>query len=107
MLRAHYDRVEREETLTRFGVKSYRPDFGIPDLRTLVEVKFVGESTKVGTLQEEIMADVPGYLGQATIYDCLVPIVYDAAHKLKDARGFIEALKTIDGIVDVLVVPGF
>jgi hypothetical protein len=54
MLRSHFDRLEKEETLPKLGVKSYRPDFGIPDLRVLLEAKFIGDKTEVAGIQEEI-----------------------------------------------------
>lgn len=43
-------------------IKNYRRDFGVLDLGTLIEVKFVGEKTDVASIQEEILADLPGYL---------------------------------------------
>jgi hypothetical protein len=106
MLRSHFDRVDREDTLPRFGVKNYRPDFGIPELRTLIEIKFVGEKTRVPDIQEEILGDVPGYLTDQARYDSLIICVYDAAHKLRDPRKFIEDIRKVEGIVDVIVVPG-
>jgi hypothetical protein len=108
MLRSQYDRVDREDTLPRFGAKTYKPDFGIPDLQTLIEVKFVGEKTDVGSIQEDILADVPGYLSEASRprFTGIVELVYDYAHKLRDPRKFIEDLSKVDGILDVIVVPG-
>ena len=106
MLRSHFDRLDREETLSKFGVKSYRPDFGIPDLRILIEVKFIGPKTDVPSIQEGILADIPGYLNDSTQYDSVIAFVYDAAHKLRDSRKFIEDLKSVEGIIDVIVVPG-
>ena len=72
----------------------------------MIEVKFIGDKTNPADIQEEITADIPGFLGVATNYDRAVVLVYDAAHKLRDSRPFIEALRTIDGIVEVHVVPG-
>jgi hypothetical protein len=106
MLRAQFDRVDREETLPRFGTKGYKPDFGVPDLTTFVEVKFIGEKTEVAKIQEEILADVPGYLQAASQYTGIVVLVYDAAHKLRDSRKFIEDLRSVQGIVEVFVIPG-
>jgi hypothetical protein len=106
MLRAQFDRVDRENVLPRFGAKTYRPDFGVPDLRTLVEVKYIGPKTDVGAIQEEILADVPGYLSSSSEYAGIVALVYDAAHKLRDPRKFIEDLGTVEGISQVIVVPG-
>ena len=106
MLRSHFDRLEKEETLPRFASKSYRPDFGIPDLRVLVEAKFIGSKTKVPSIQEGILGDIPGYLNSGTDYDCVIVLVYDAAHKLRDPGKFVRDLKSVEGIIDVVVVPG-
>ncbi len=106
MLRSRFDRLEREDTLPRFGVKQYRPDIGIPELALLVEVKFIGNATKPSDIQEEILADVPGYLQGQSKYDSIVVFVYDDAHKFRDDRKFIEDLSSVDGILDVIVIPG-
>lgn len=107
ILRSHFDQIVRHDTLPKFAAKSYIPDFGVPDLRTLLEVKFVGTKTEVARIQEEILADVPGYLNDATDYDFIVVFVYDEAHKLRDAKKFTEDLESVHGIVKVIVVPGF
>ena len=106
MLRSHFDRLGKEETLPRFGVKSYRPDLGIPDLRVLIEAKFVGPRTDVSRIQEEVLADIPGYLSTTTSYDSVVIFIYDAAHKLLDPTKFVEDLRSVEGIIDVIVAPG-
>lgn len=106
MLRSHFDRLDREDTLPKFGIKNYRPDFGIPDLRTLIEIKFVGEKTNPTSIQEEALADLPGYLADQSRYDGVVLFVYDASHKLRDPRKFIDDLRSVEGVIDVVVVPG-
>jgi len=106
ILRSHFDRLDRESTLPKFGVKAYVPDFGIPELRTLIEVKYISASTKPSSIQEEILADIPGYLSEQGNYDGIVVFVYDDAQKLRDPRNFIEDLKGLDGIIDVIVIPG-
>jgi hypothetical protein len=106
VLRAHFDRLDREDTLKRFGVKKYVPDFGIPELKLLIEVKFIGEATKPSEIQEELLADVPGYLQAGSGYTQMLAFVYDAAHKLLDERKVTDDLLTIPGVSDVIVVPG-
>jgi hypothetical protein len=106
MLRSQYDRVDRENILPRFGAKAYRPDFGLPDLQTLIEVKFIGDKGEAAVIQEEILADVPGYLNANTRFSGIVELVYDHAQKLRDPRKFIEDLQKVDGILEVIVVPG-
>jgi hypothetical protein len=78
----------------------------VPELQTLIEVKFVGEKTEIPSLQEEILADVPGYLSDKSPYNSLIVLVYDRAQKLRDPKRFIEDLRKVDGIIDVLVIPG-
>lgn len=107
MLRPQYEMLEKEVVLPKFGVKNTKPDFGIPDLRTLIEVKYIGDSTKPGDIQEEIFADVPSYLSDQSKYDKIVVVVYDNAHKLKDNKKFIEAIRSVEGIIDVIVIEGF
>jgi len=106
MLRSQFERIEREDTLSRFGTKTYKPDFGIPDLRVLIEVKFIGGKTDRSRIQEEILADIPGYLGNNSTYDGIIVFVYDQAQKLLDPRKFIEDIRSVDGIIDIIVVPG-
>ena len=106
ILRSHYDGLVREETLPKFGMKSYRPDFGIPDLRVLIEVKFVGARREVPTIQESILADVHGYLQSTAAYDKMIVFVYDAAHGLRDSKKFVRDLESAGGIAEVIVIPG-
>lgn len=106
MLRSQFERVEREETLPKFGTKAYRPDFGIPDLGVLIEVKFIGEKTRASSIQEEILADIPGYLNEATRYQSVIELIYDYSQQLRDSKPFVDALRNVDGIVEVIVIPG-
>jgi hypothetical protein len=106
MLRPHFDGLEREEALPKFGVKGYRPDFGIPDHGILVEAKFIGGSTNVADVQQGILADIPGYLQENSKFSGVVVLVYDQAQKLRDDRKFKEDLLKVAGILNVQVIPG-
>lgn len=107
ILRSHFDHLVREETLPKFGTKSFKPDFAIPQLRLLIEVKYIGKQTRIQDIQEEITADIPGYLNGNTAYNSVIVFIYDAAHKLKHDTSLRTALsEKIEGIQDILVVPG-
>lgn len=106
MLRSQFDRLERESALPKFGVKSSKPDFGIPDLKVLIEVKFIGDKSDVGAIQEEVLADIPAYTSGTHGYTGVIVLVYDAAQKLRDAKPFIDALESCDGIIKAIIVPG-
>ena len=75
-------------------------------MRLLVEARFIGEATRPATVQEQVFADIPGYLQDQSTYDSIIVFVYDAAHKLRDDRKFVEDLRSVSGIAEVIVVPG-
>jgi hypothetical protein len=106
MLRSRFDRLEREDSLPMFAARSFRPDFGVPELGTLIKVEFIGEKTSVPQFEEEILADAAGYLADQSRYDSLIVLVYDAAHQLRGPRKFVEDLRSVDGMIDVIVTPG-
>jgi len=106
MLRSNFTHVEREETLRKFGLKNYRPDFGIPEYKSLVEVKYINDKTDPKKIQEEILADSEGYLNKNEEYDNIYVLIYDKAHKLMDPESFIVDLKSTKYIADVIVIPG-
>jgi hypothetical protein len=105
MLRSNYPKVEREETLRKFGLKSYRPDFGIPDLKTLIEVKFINDKTNPKDIQEEILADIEGYLNKNEEYNNIIVFIYDKANKIKDPEPLTEDLKRLEYIKDIIITP--
>jgi hypothetical protein len=102
MLRSRFDRLDREDSLPEFSARSFRPDFGIPELGALIQVRFLGEKTSIPKVEEEILADAAGYLADQSRYDSLIVLVYDAAHRLRGPRKFVEDLRS----VDVIVTPG-
>jgi hypothetical protein len=106
MLRSQFDRLERADSLPKFSARSFKPDFGVPELRTLIEVKFIGEETSIAQVEQEVLADAAGYLADQSRYDSLIVLVYDAAHQLRGPRRFVERLRSVDGVIEVIVVPG-
>ncbi|HUF37696.1 MAG TPA: hypothetical protein VMN57_04170, partial [Anaerolineales bacterium] len=106
MLRSHFDDLKREDTIPSFGVKNYRPDFSIPEVGLYVEIKFIGPRTRPADIQEEILADIPGYLAADSSFDAILICVYDSSHKLRNPKAFIEDIRSVDGILDVIVIPG-
>ena len=106
MLRSQFDRLDGEDSLPEFIDKSFQPDFGVPELRTLIAVKFLGEETGIAQVEQEILADAAGYLADQSRYDSLIVLVYDAAHRLRGPRRFIERLRSVDGLIEVIVTPG-
>lgn len=106
MLRSYFDQLKREDPLPKFGIKSYRPDFSIPEVGLYIEIKFIGNKTIPQKIQEELLADIPAYLAGDPAYSAILVVVYDAVHKLRDTEQFIAHLRSVDGILDVIVIPG-
>lgn len=104
ILKSHYYDLKDKETLPAFGFKSFIPDFGIDELGLLIELKYIADNTSVKDIQEQMHADVPGYLKKSS-YTKVIFILYDAANKIKDARP-LDDLKRIEGVEEVLYVPG-
>ncbi len=105
MLRALYDDLEDEEVLQRIGLKQYRTDFGIPQLATIVEVKFLRESTDMKQLQEELMVDIQGYLSKPdSSYRNVVFFLYNYGGKLLDSR-MTAYLRGLPSVLEVIEIP--
>lgn len=104
ILRSHYSDLVDEEILGKFGLKHYQNDFGIPSLRTIVEVKFVRDNTNLKDLQDELIVDSVGYLKSMTNYTYLVCFIYNKANRHIDSS-FISALQSQDSVAAVIIVP--
>lgn len=42
-------------------IKNFEPDTGIPSIRTLIEYKYIGKSSEVPAIGDQILADTRGY----------------------------------------------
>lgn len=103
MLRGVFN-VIKEETLPKFGAKSYVPDFAIPEVRALVEVKFIGDKTSPKKIQEEILADIQPYLKTTGDYESVIVFIYDHSNKIKDETKIISDLESVNEIEAVVVI---
>ena len=104
ILRPYFDDLVDEEKLPRFGLKSYNPDFGIPSLRTLIEVKMVRSVGQFKDIQDEIMTDSVGYLQSTDKYDKIVVLIYDDTVSVQQHDEIARALCKLDSIEDVVII---
>jgi hypothetical protein len=104
ILRCYFYDLVDEEHLPKFGHKSSKPDFGIPSLKLLIEVKFVRNQRDFKKIEDEIKADYIDYLNHPN-YNKLLIFVYDDSSSVQEHSITIEALKNLDGgIEDVIIV---
>jgi hypothetical protein len=105
ILKSHFPDLEEEASLSRFGNKSYVPDFTVPSAYLILECKYIGKNTKINKTQKEIIDDSVGYLNQSSNYSKLIVFVYNAVNMPINEK-FKKDLKTIKGIKEIIISPG-
>jgi hypothetical protein len=104
MLRPHFPDLEDEDPLPKLGHSSYRPDFSIPSLRLLIEVKYVRQASGFRDVEAEVMVDSVAYLSKTDQYDKIVVFVYDDSASVERHDITRRALLGVPGIADVIIV---
>ena len=93
-----------EETLPKLGHSAYKPDFAIPSLRTLLEVKYVRKRGDFKGVEKEILEDSVAYLTNTKDYDRLIVFIYDHSCSVQEHEETIRSLRKVPNIDDVVVV---
>lgn len=104
MLRPYFDDIVDEESLPKLAHSSYKPDFAIPSLRTLLEVKYVRKRGEFKKIEKEIMQDSVGYLTKTKDYENIIVFIYDHSCSVQEHEETRRDLKKINGIEDVIIV---
>ncbi len=74
VLRCLFPDLKHKPSLTK-PIKNFEPDTGLPSIRTLIEYKFVGDSSAVPVVADEILADTRGYSSRD--WDMFVYVIYE------------------------------
>lgn len=106
ILRPAFPDLVDEEFLRKFGAKNYKPDFGIPSLRLLIEAKYVNASKTVGEIQDELQADVIGYRESSSEYTRILFFVYDTRGEVAAQTELRRVICAQPGVEDLIVVVG-
>lgn len=106
MLRPTFSDLVDEDYLPRFGAKNYKPDFGIPSLRLLIEAKYVRQAKSVAEIQDELQTDIIGYLSSTSDYNSIIFLIYDTKGDVAANTGLHTAIRQKAGVEDVIVVVG-
>jgi len=104
ILRPVFDDLVDEETLPKLGHSTYRADFGIPSLGILIEVKYVRKSSDFKEVEKQVLEDSVAYLNGVTAYKEIVVFIYDDSTSVQEHDTTATALRSIDGISDVIIV---
>ncbi len=104
ILRGVFDDLVDEDTLPKVGHSSYRSDFGIPSIGTLVEVKFARSAGDFRRIEKEVMEDSVGYLLETKNYQRLVVFIYDDSASVQEHSVTSRALEQLPNVEGVVIV---
>lgn len=104
ILRGTFPDLEDEDTLPKFGHSTYRADLGIPSLGLLIEVKFARAAADFKTIEKEVLEDIVPYLRSPERYKEVLAFIYDDSCSVQEHETTRQALRSVKGIVDVLIV---
>ena len=72
------------------SVKNFKPDTGLPSMRTLVEYKFIQVKADIDRVADEILADTRGYTSRD--WDSCIFLIYETC-RLKPEREWNDLLR--------------
>jgi len=104
VLRSYFDDLIDEEATPKFGHKFHKPDFAIPSLRLLIEVKYAYQKDDFKKLEQEIMVDTKAYLSNTQDYDRILVFIYDESSSVQEHGITKKDLKKLKEIEDVIIV---
>jgi hypothetical protein len=104
MLRGYFHDIIPEDSLPKIGEIFYKPDFGIPSLGLLIEVKYAYKGEDFKRIQKEIHEDSIVYLQRTNIYSKLLIFIYDASCSVEKHNTYKEELKKLIGVENVIIV---
>jgi hypothetical protein len=95
--------LEDEDTLPKFGHSTYRADFGVPSLGLLIEAKFARAAGDFKAIEKEVLEDLVPYLKAPERYREVLIFIYDDSSSVQHHDTTIRALKSVNGICDVII----
>lgn len=104
ILRSAFPDLEDDDTLPKFGHSTYRADLGIPSLGLLIEVKFARSAAEFKEIEKQVLEDIVPYLRSPERYRQVLVFIYDDSCSVQEHETTRQALVTVQGVADVLVV---
>jgi hypothetical protein len=106
ILRPTFPDLVDEDYLPKFGAKNYKPDFGIPSLRLLIEVKYVSGSKAIGEIQDELQTDIIGYRESTSEYEAILFFIYDTRGEVAAHSELQRVIREQPHVEDFIVIVG-
>lgn len=106
ILKSHFENLLDEFNLPKFASVQYKPDFGIPEGRLLIECKYIKIKKDLKKIQKEISEDIIGYLQAAfNQYTKLIILIYNSAN-IPISNKFKNDFEKIKGVEKIIIIPG-
>jgi len=83
ILKCIFPDLKHEPTLTK-QIKNFKPDTGIPSIRTLIEYKYLEKSDDAKTIADQILADTRGYT--STDWKRVIYVIYETHRFRKESE---------------------
>lgn len=106
ILRPVFPFLEDEENLPSLGHKHPRADLLVPDLRLVIEVKYLRQGTQAARAKviEEIAADSAIYRTRGSGFDTIIALIWDATGSTHHHAEIEMGLRKLEGVIDVVIV---
>ncbi len=104
ILKCMFPELKREPVITK-QIKNFKPDTGIPSLRTLIEYKYLSRKDDIGRLADQLLADTRGYASQA--WKRFIYVIYETRRfRREDDWNQLMRESGVPGSTTVVVLTG-
>ncbi len=90
LLKCIYPDLQTKPRLSK-PIKSFEPDTAIPSLKTLIEYKYITNTTEGKRILDQILTDISGY--QIDDYDTFIFVIYET-HRLFSKGDWTRAIES-------------
>ena len=105
ILKSHFMDLEDEFYLPAYAGISYKPDFGIPEFKLLIEIKFLRKESDLKKIQKEINDDSIGYIKSSEKYKKIIVFIYNNSN-ISITSKYIKDLEKNRVITKIIIAPG-
>ncbi|KJS02688.1 MAG: hypothetical protein VR65_04425 [Desulfobulbaceae bacterium BRH_c16a] len=104
ILKCVYPDMLHEPTISK-QIKSFRPDTGIPSLKTLIEYKYISNVNDSKVVADQILADTRGY--SSNDWNKFLFVIYETK-RIKHEKDWRQLLRNCDTArnIDIVVLSG-
>lgn len=104
LLRCIFPVIMHKPSITK-PIKNFEPDTGLPDIRTLIEYKFISTNYEAKRVCEELLADTRGYVSPE--WDSFIYVIYETK-RIQSEKQWNQFLTKngVDGRSRIIVIHG-